>query len=109
VDRHAWHSTPARDRPVSGFSKWKKNFDGVEKWTHHDLRRTFGTKFAELDVTPHIVERLLNHTMGAIGNKTDSIVSAVAEVYNLAKYLPPMRQAIEEKWEPFLEDLTRAA
>jgi integrase len=103
-------SAASDDRPVSGFSKWKKNLgDGVEKWTHHDLRRTFGTKLAELDVTPHIVERLLNHTMGAIGNKADSIVSAVAEVYNLAKYLPPMREAIEGKWEPFLENLTRAA
>jgi integrase len=98
------------ERPISGFSKYKKNLgDGVEGWRHHDLRRTFGTKLAELDVAPHVVEKLLNHTMGAIGNKADSIVSAVAEIYNLAKYLPPMREAIEKKWEPFLQNLTRAA
>lgn len=44
-------------------------------------------------------ERLLNRSMGAIGNQVGSIVSAVAEVYNLAKYMPKMRDAIESKWE----------
>jgi hypothetical protein len=33
-----------------------------------------------MEVEPHIVERLLNHSMGAIGNQADAIVSAVAEV-----------------------------
>jgi hypothetical protein len=54
---------------------------------------------AEMEVEPHIVERLLNHSMGAIGNQADSIVSAVAEVYILAKYMLKMRPAIETKWE----------
>jgi hypothetical protein len=35
--------------------------------------------------------------------------SAVAEVYILAKYMPKMRHAFENKWEPFLQTLTRAA
>jgi integrase len=83
--------------------------DGLSPWVVHDLRRTFGTTLAEMEVEPHIVERLLNHSMGAIGNQADSIVSAVAEVYILAKYMPKMRAAIETKWEPFLQDLTRAA
>ena len=78
-------------------------------WRLHDLRRTFGTTLAEMEVEPHIVERLLNHSMGAIGNQADSIVSAVAEVCILAKYMPKMRDAIENEWEPFLQDLTRAA
>lgn len=47
--------------------------------------------------------------MGAIGNQADSIVSAVAEVYIPTNYLPKMRDAIENKWEPFLQALTRAA
>jgi hypothetical protein len=47
--------------------------------------------------------------MGAIGNQADSIVSAVCRVYILAKYMPKMRAAIEGKWEPFLQELTRAA
>jgi len=47
-----------------------------------------------MKVPPHVVERLLNHKMGGISNKTDGIVSAVAEVYNRATYLPEMREAI---------------
>jgi integrase len=103
-------STVSDERPVSGWSKYKKRLgDGVPAWRLHDLRRTFGTTLAEMEIEPHIVERLLNHSMGAIGNQADSIVSAVAEVYILAKYLPKMRNAIETKWEPFLQELTRAA
>ena len=103
-------SAVSDERPISGFSKCKKNLgDGVPGWTLHDLRRTFGTMLAEMQVPPHVVEKLLNHTMGSIGNKADSIVSAVAEVYNLAKYLPEMREAIEGKWEPHLENLPHAA
>jgi len=100
-------SAVSDDRPISGWSKYKKRLgDGVPAWRLHDLRRTFGTTLVEI---PHVVERLLNHSMGAIGNQADSVVSAVAEVYNLAKYMPKMRNAIEHKWEPFLQNLTRAA
>src|SRR5207247_7838294 len=103
-------STVSDERPVSGWSKYKKRLgDGVPAWRLHDLRRTFGTTLAEMEVLPHIVERLLNPSMGAIGNQADSIVSAVAEVYNLATYLPKMRDVIESKWEPFLQNLNRAA
>ena len=41
---------------------------------------------------PHVVERLLNHRLGMI--KTVTILTDVAEVYNLANYLPEMREAI---------------
>ena len=98
-------SKVADDRPISGWSKYKMDLDKkliIEPYVLHDLRRTFGTKLAELKVPPHIVERLLNHTMGSIGNKADSIVSAVAQVYNLATYLPEMRQTITQTWEPYL-------
>jgi hypothetical protein len=60
-----------------------------------------------MKVPPHIVERLLNHKLGGIGNKTDGIVSAVAEVYNRAAYMAEMREAIE-KWEAFLLSLLKA-
>ena len=103
-------SAVSDERPVSGWSEYKARLnDGVPAWRLHDLRRTFRTNLAEMDVAPHIVERLLNHKMGSIGHRADSIVSAVAEVYNLAKYLPRMRDSIETKWEPFLQNLTRAA
>ncbi len=92
----------AGDRPFSGWSKYKEEMiDGVARWTLHDLRRTVATKLAELQVAPHVVERLLNHKFGSISNKTDGIVSAVAEVYNRYAYLPEMREAIS-KWESYL-------
>jgi integrase len=99
-----------RGKPTTtyaGWSKDKKAFDkrcGVSNWTLHDLRRTFATRLAEFGVLPHIVEKLLNHRLGAI--KTDSVLTDVAEVYNLAKYLPETRAAIA-LWEQKLSDLLR--
>jgi integrase len=99
-----------RGEPVimcGGWSKHKKAFDercGVANWTLHDLRRTFATRLAELGVLPHVIERLLNHRMGAISNYTGGILTDVAEVYNLASYLPEMRQAIA-LWESKLTTL----
>ena len=57
---------PARgkDRPISGYSKWKRKLDrfsGVKNWTLHDLRRTATTGMAALKVPLHVVELILNH------------------------------------------------
>lgn len=79
-----------------GWSKAKKALHkvcGTKGWTLHDLRRTFSTRLGDLDVEPHIIERLLNHISEEI--------SGVALIYNRSKYLPPMRQAVE-KWEQYL-------
>jgi integrase len=98
------YRTHVRGEPVimcGGWSKHKKAFDarcGVYNWTLNDLRRTFATKLAELGVLPHVIERLLNHRMGAISNYTGGVLTDVAEVYNLASYLPEMRRATE-LWE----------
>src|SRR5262249_49691614 len=49
--------------PFSGWSKSKVTLDrkcGISEWTLHDLRRTFATNLAGLDISPHVVERLLN-------------------------------------------------
>jgi integrase len=103
-----------RGKPIlmcGGWSKHKKQFDdrcGVSNWTLHDLRRTFATRLAELGVLPHVIERLLNHRLGAISNFTGGILSDVAEVYNLATYLPEMRQAIS-LWESKLSALLRVS
>ena len=81
---------------MTGYSAAKRAFDkecGVTGWTLHDLRRTFSTYLADLDVLPHIVERLLNHVSGEI--------SEVAAIYNRSRYARPMREAIE-KWEGYL-------
>jgi integrase len=93
----------------AGWSKDKKAFENrcsISGWTLHDLRRTFATRLAQLGVLPHVVERLLNHRLGAI--KTETILTDVAEVYNLATYLPEMRRAIDQ-WEQKLIFLLTAA
>jgi integrase len=54
----------------------------------HDLRRTAATVMADrLGVQPHIIEAVLNHVSGHKGG--------VAGVYNHARYLGPMREALE--------------
>ena len=62
-------------------------------WTLHDLRRTTATRMAEMGIGPHIVERLLAHSM-----------PGVAARYNRASYLPEMRDAIQ-KWETRIQAL----
>jgi hypothetical protein len=57
-----------------------------------------------MKVAPHIVERLLNHKLGSIGNKTDGMVSAVGEVYNRAAYSTETREAVG-LWEKYLARL----
>lgn len=91
-----------RNNPTTSFNGWGKpkaaldKASGIYGWTLHDLRRTFATRLADLDVEPHIVERLLNHISGEI--------SGVSAIYNRAKYLPQMRQAVE-KWDQYLAAL----
>jgi hypothetical protein len=43
-----------------------------------------------MGVAPHVIERLLNHVTGTI--------SGIAAVYNRARYMDEMRDAIE-KWD----------
>jgi hypothetical protein len=57
-------------------------------------------------VLPHVVEKLLNHRLGAIN--TDSVLTDVAEVYNLAKYMSEMRAAVV-LWENKLGTLGKLA
>lgn len=103
-----------RGKPTTTFNGWAKAkpaFDekcGVSGWTLHDLRRTFATRLAEMKVAPHVIERLLNHKLGSISNKTAGMVSDVAGIYNLASYMPEMRQAIS-LWDAKLSSLTQQA
>ena len=57
---------------------------GHERWTLHDLRRTFATGVAGLGIGPHIVEALLGHSLGG-----------VAGVYNRQSYLAEQLAALE--------------
>lgn len=55
-------------------------------WQRHDLRRTAATLLGEMGVEPHIIEAALNHA---------ALHSALASLYNRARYLPQVRQALD--------------
>jgi integrase len=67
-----------------------------QPWRPHDLRRTAATGMAELGILPHIVEAVLNHVSGH--------KAGVAGIYNRAKYLDEMREALM-RWSDYVEDL----
>jgi integrase len=84
----------------SGYGRAKPLLDersGVSGWRLHDLRRTTATMMADkLGVLPHIVEAILNH---ASGHK-----AGPAGIYNRAKYLDQMRDALF-RWADYVEAL----
>jgi integrase len=68
----------------------------ISPWTLHDLRRTAATGMARLNIPPHVVDRILNHTSGSI--------RGVARIYNRHAYLEERRAALEA-WSRFLISL----
>ena len=85
---------------MNGFNKRKAKIEelsGTTGWTLHDLRRTAATNMAGLNVPPHVVERILNHSTGTI--------SGVAAIYNRFQYMDEMRVALE-KWGDSVRALT---
>lgn len=105
--------------PISGFSKYKDKLDGkvmdrlrkiaeergadpakvtMAPWTLHDLRRTVATRLGDLDITPHVVEALLNHISG--------FRAGVAGRYNHNQYAREKRVAID-RWAEFITALMK--
>jgi integrase len=107
------------ETPISGFSRGKTKVDktaaiqrlqqgGSEgkatkeqiseamlpHWRLHDLRRTMASNMAKLGIAPHIIEKVLNHSTGAI--------SGVAAVYNRYAYFDE-KQAALNVWAKRLE------
>jgi integrase len=66
-----------------------------QTFTPHDLRRTYATRLADLEVAPHVIEKLLNHQM--VG---------VMAVYNRADYWPE-RLAAQKLWCRKLRELRK--
>jgi integrase len=88
---------PARvgGKPITGFGRVLKTvheLSGTAAWHWHDLRRSARTGMARLGVLPHVAERILNHAVG----------SEIARIYDLHRYLPEMRRALE-LWSAELE------
>lgn len=71
------------------WSAYKKKLDtrsGVAGWRLHDLRRTAASNMARLKVSPHVIEKVLNHQSG--------IVSGIAAVYNRYDYAEEVEEAL---------------
>jgi integrase len=98
---------------VSGFGNAKRRFDlimaearrhslglsertEIPEWRLHDLRRTAATGMARLNIAPHVVDKVLNHSGGTI--------RGVAAVYNRFEYLEERRAALEA-WGRYLTGL----
>lgn len=78
--------------PFSAWSKSRRKLDSLlpemDPWTLHDLRRTWATNAARLDVPPQITDRVLSHSTGTIG--------PVARVYNRWNYWDGMVEAMNK-------------
>jgi hypothetical protein len=68
----------------------------VPEFILHDLRRTAATGMARLNIAPHVVDKVLNHTGGAI--------RGVAAVYNRFEYSAERRAALEA-WGRYIDNL----
>ena len=79
----------------TGVQAWLRRWCEREKitpaFTPHDLRRTAATRMNELGVAPHVVEKILNHSM-----------QGVMAVYNKAEYAEE-RAAAMQTWADALE------
>lgn len=62
----------------------------IEQVRPHDFRRTIRTHLEKLNVQPHIAEKCLNHSLGAIN-----------AVYNKNTYIDERREALE-RWTEFV-------
>lgn len=85
---------PFTDKAISKAADRLQERIGIEKWTAHDLRRTFSTQLSQhLKIQPHIVEKCLGHKLPKI-----------METYNKNEFLDERREALEQ-WATRIERL----
>jgi len=107
IGEHGYLFTTGRrsDSPISGFSAAARDLraltaeQGVEHFTRHDLRRSGATGMAKLGIAPHVIDKILDHSSGAI--------SGFPGIYNRFKYLDERKEALE-KWSAYIEKLIRS-
>ena len=83
-------SIKSDERPFSGWSRSKRELEDLPPtapWTLHDLRRSYSTRLGQLNIPQRVNDRLLNHI-------SEGEISPLGQVYNLATYLPQMREAV---------------
>ncbi len=92
------------NKPVSGFGDIKLKIDrrlaelsgDVEPWVFHDIRQSLATGMADLNVAPHVLDRVLNHVSGSI--------SGVAAIYNREQYRDERKAALNS-WGDYVARL----
>lgn len=58
---------------------------GIAPFNTHDLRRTVATQLGEMEISDELIGRVLNHAPRTVSGLH----------YNHAKYLGPMREALD--------------
>lgn len=91
IDR--FNTTPTN---VQAWLRRKCERNQVAPFTPHDLRRTFATRLAGLNIPPHIIEKCLNHRM-----------QGVMGIYNRADY-EAERIAAAQAWADELSRILAA-
>jgi integrase len=109
-DAHSFNDLVfAGARGENVFSNWAKQKTALDAalaaqgyilkhWTLHDLRRTFASGLAALDVRIEVIEKLLNHVSGIFGGVTG--------IYQRHGYMDEMREALS-LWEGHIASLLR--
>ena len=69
----------------SGLHRWQDRHGIEDRWTPHDLRRSFASRCGDLAVAPHVIARLLNHTIPGFGS---------LPVYLRSEWLDERKQAV---------------
>jgi integrase len=98
------NSSPFLFSDKHGYKDWDSAKIRLDKrlhiadWHLHDLRRSCATMMGELGILPHVIEAILNHVSGHR--------AGVAGVYQRAKYLEPMRDALQ-RWADHVGQITR--
>jgi integrase len=80
----------------TAFSVHKKALDArldLKPWVVHDLRRSVSTRMNDLGIAPHVVEKILGHTLGGSHG-----------IYNRSDYSREVRAAMAV-WSDHLESL----
>ncbi len=64
--------------------RWQDRHEITERWTPHDLRRTLASRCGDLGAAPHVIAKLLNHTIPG---------GAALPVYLRTEWLEERKQA----------------
>jgi integrase len=91
---------------AAGFTSWARNKPALDRasgvtepsWTVHDIRRSVATRMADIGITPHIIEEILNHVSGH--------KAGVSGIYNRSSYDREVKNALA-MWERYIALVTK--